>query len=80
MTFLFLFSDLTEDYHITAYRWIMSYFLQKNDFVHLNSKKLTIELNNYLSDKHRYREAKKDQATERVIPTPKVFRGIHRPL
>jgi hypothetical protein len=40
-------SDLAEDYHIIAYRWIFSYFLQKYDIVHLNSKKRTIGLDIY---------------------------------
>jgi hypothetical protein len=42
--FVRLTSDLAEDYHIIAYSWIFSYFLQKYDIVHLNSKKLTIGL------------------------------------
>jgi len=35
---------LMEAYHITAYRSKLSYFLQKDDIVYLNSIKLTKEL------------------------------------
>src|SRR5918994_2043369 len=35
---------LIEEYHITAYRSKLSYFLQKYDIVHQNGKKLTKEL------------------------------------
>src|SRR5512133_762047 len=41
-------SVLTEGYHIIAYRWIMSYFLQNYDFVHLNRKKLTGKIGRHI--------------------------------